>query len=73
MKPNKKQLLVGKIIEQQARFWQSTNDITSPTHTCDIGEFISNEVVFGNLLDEEAAELEEKLIDLYFFVRNLKD
>jgi hypothetical protein len=72
MKSNKKQILVCEEIISQASFWISTNDISSPTHSCDISEMMRNHVVFNDLTDEEASELETKLNDLYYFVRSLK-
>ncbi len=73
MQPNKKQIKVCKIISDQAEFWKGTNDITSPTHGCDIGETLNNSVLFDELTDSEADELETKLIDLLCFVRSLKE
>lgn len=73
MKPNKKQIKACEEIKSQALFWISTNDITSPTHGCDISEMTNNLAIFGNLTESEADELESKLFDLLCFIRTLKD
>ena len=39
MKPSSKQLKIIEFLEQQLKFWKNTNDIGSPTHICDVGEF----------------------------------
>lgn len=39
MKPTPKQIKVIEFLEQQLKFWKSTNDIGSPTHIGDISEF----------------------------------
>ncbi len=72
-KPNRKQIAIAKLIESQANFWQTTNDINSPTHTCDISEIISNLVTFNEISQEEAHKLENILNDLYYFIKNLKN
>jgi hypothetical protein len=71
MKPNKKQIKACEEISSQAKFWISTNDLSSPTHSCDIEEMMSGLVAFGDLTEDEASELEVKLIDLLIFVRSL--
>lgn len=69
MKANTKQISACEEIRSQARFWISTNDLSSPTHFCDISECLN-----GNdlLTESEADELENKLIDLLTFVKSLK-
>ena len=69
MKPNNKQKLICNIIKTQALFWLNTNDINSPTHGCDIEEEINNCVLFNELNDDEANELKEIILELYYFLK----
>ena len=71
MKPNKKQIRAWEEIRSQMGFWQYTNDINSPTHSCDIDEMMRNYVVFGDFTESEADELNVKLQDLLQFVQSL--
>ena len=66
MKPTDKQKIICDIIIEQAKFWQTTNDINSPTHICDIEQSIS---LFNELDDITKAELEEQLVTLYYIVK----
>ena len=70
MKPNKKQITACEQIKSQASFWINTNDLLSPTHGSDISEMIKT---CEELTEDEARELESKLIDLLIFVRSLDD
>lgn len=73
MKPTEKQKIVAKLIQNQGEFWGRTNDINSPTHHCDIDEYI-NIVVFDEIITEkEAAVLETKLNDLLLFIKKLEE
>ena len=71
MKANKIQNYLCDVILNQQSFWRNSNDITSPTHLTDI------EVCFAQLddliSDEEKLEFEEKLKDLYWFIRKFDD
>ena len=58
MKPNHKQKEIFKIIEEQAKFWQQTNDIDSPTHYSDIDSDFNN-------CEHLSEENKEKLTDLF--------
>ena len=70
MKPNKKQLVASHVVKIQASFWQSTNDINSPTHYSDIDQDC---IQFEDKIGEENAKvLAEKLSDLYDFIKKLK-
>jgi len=69
MKPNNKQKLISNIIKTQALFWLNTNDINSPTHSCDVEEEINNHVLFNKLNDDEANELKEMILELYYFLK----
>jgi hypothetical protein len=44
MKPSNKQLELIKFSKSILSTWESTNDITSPTHWNDLQEFIENEL-----------------------------
>ena len=71
MKANKIQSYICDVIYSQADFWKHSNDITSPTHLVDIEEECNAQ--FINLLnDEDIKELENKLTDLYWFIRKFK-
>lgn len=74
MKPNNKQIKICELITEQTQFWQSTNDINSPTHYNDIEETIDNAIFFDDELfsKDEGNILKEKLFDLYNFVKSIK-
>ena len=68
MKANKIQQYLCDVIRSQQDFWKHSNDITSPTHLNDIEEecFIQ----LSNLIsDGDREEFEEKLKDMYRFIR----
>ena len=44
MKPSDKQLELIKFSKSILNTWESTNDITSPTHWNDLQEFVENEL-----------------------------
>jgi hypothetical protein len=44
MKPSNKQLEIIKFCKSILSTWESTNDITSPTHWNDLQEFINTEL-----------------------------
>lgn len=68
MKANKIQKYLCDVIHSQQNFWKYTNDITSPTHLNDIEEVCFAQL--DNLIsDEDREEFEEKLKDLYWFIR----
>ena len=68
MKANKIQQYLCDVINSQADFWKHSNDITSPTHLVDIEEECFAQL--SELLTEkELKEFEEKLKDLYWFIR----
>ena len=72
MKPTEKQKAIAKVVEQQGQFWQSTNDINSPTHYCDIDETLLLLDVEGIITENERDVLAEKLSDVYSFIKNIK-
>ena len=68
MKANKIQQYLCDVIHSQADFWKHSNDITSYTHLVDIEEECFAQL--DNLIsDDDRLEFEEKLQDLYWFIR----
>ena len=68
MKANKLQNYLCDVIVSQQSFWRNSNDITSPTHLTDIEEECFAQL--GNLIkDSDREEFENKLKDLYWFIR----
>ena len=72
MKPNKAQLQVIKAIKDTFSFWEGSNDITSPTHECDIDEtlFAECEDVMN---DGQRYRLSKTLIKALNIIRELND
>ena len=68
MKANKIQQYICDVVRSQQSFWKYSNDITSPTHLCDIEEECFAQL--DNLIsDDDRVKLVEKLQDLYWFIR----
>ena len=68
MEANKVQQCLCDVVHSQQDFWKHSNDITSPTHLVDIEEECFAQL--SELLTEkELKEFEEKLKDLYWFIR----
>lgn len=65
MKPNRLQKEICDAIKHEASFWQNTNDITSPTHLCDIYE----EINLLSISEELSSELKSLLENLYWLIR----
>lgn len=72
MKANKIQQRICDVIQSQQSFWKNSNDITSPTHLVDIEEECFTQL-FDFLTEQERLEFEEKLQDLYWFIRKFDD
>lgn len=72
MKPNAKQTRVGVLIKEQVNFWSYTNDISSPTHSCDIDEVVDNAVFYDEISEPEAEKLKTHLHALLEYFRSLK-
>ena len=68
MKANKIQQMLCDQIHSQQDFWKHSNDITSPTHLTDIEEECQAQLE-DVLTEKEIEEFEEKLTDLYWFIR----
>jgi hypothetical protein len=71
MKPTTKQKFVCTLIEEQVYTWNLTNDIKSDTLMSEMELDISNAILFNSITEEQGKQLQEKLTDLYYFVRNL--
>jgi len=72
MKANKIQNCLCDVILSQQSFWRNSNDITSYTHLTDIEEECFAQL--GNLIkDSDREELENKLKDLYWFIRKFDE
>ena len=68
MKANKIQQYLCDVIHSQQAFWKHSNDITSPTHLNDIKEECYAQL--DNLIsNKDREEFEDKLKDLYWFIR----
>jgi len=68
MKANLTQRCLCDVIFNQVGFWKNSNDITSLTHPSDIADECFAQL--DNLIsDDDRLEFEEKLQDLYWFVR----
>ena len=72
MKPNESQITVIKSIESTLSFWEGTNDINSPTHECDIDEFLFAECE-EILTDDQRYRLSRVLIKALNIIRELND
>lgn len=66
MKPNEQQKRICDLIKSQASFWQSTNDIHSPTHYEDIETEIDN---IEDLNENEKCQLIYIMQTMYDFVK----
>ena len=68
MKANVIQQCLCNIVYSQGGFWKCSNDITSPTHLNDIEEECYAQL-YNLISDEDREEFENKLKDLYWFIR----
>ena len=68
MKANKMQQYLCDIVYEQLNLWKYSNDITSPTHLNDIEEECFAQLC-DFISDEDREEFENKLKDLYWFIR----
>lgn len=68
MKANKIQQYLCDVINSQQSFWKQSNDITSPTHLVNIEEECFAQLYYL-ISEEEREEFENKLKDLYWFIR----
>lgn len=72
MKPTPGQIKLAQYIESQASWWQSTNDIRSPSHYCDISNDLLDLVYEEILTDEEAHEIQKTMEVLYELLKAVK-
>jgi hypothetical protein len=73
MKPTKLQIDIAKLVENQAKFWQSTNDINSPTHYGDIEVDLDDLALdHPELTEEQLRELGDSIRDLYFVIKTIQ-
>lgn len=68
MKANKIQQCLCDIIHSQQDFWKHSDDITSPTHLNDIEEECYVRL-YDLISDENREEFQDRLKDLYWFIR----
>jgi len=66
MKPTAKQLKVIEFLEQQLKFWKSSNDIGSPTHVGDIGEF--SQFLSDTFTQDEIQDIDILTHELYLSI-----
>ena len=72
MKPTEKQIKVIDTILSIIKTWKSTNDIDSPTHSCDIHDFLyadleSEDIIRPSITDD----LEIRLADLLYAIQTV--
>jgi hypothetical protein len=70
MKPTPKQLKVIEFLEQQLKFWKNTNDIGSPTHIGDIGEF--SQFLSDYFTQEEIKDIDILTTELYLSITEIE-
>ena len=68
MKANRIQQEICDVIRSQASFWKDSNDISSPTHLCDIDEELFSQLL-DDVSDDDRYRLGRMLEKLYWFVR----
>lgn len=74
METNRIQKHICNFILDQVTWWRDSNDIDSPTHTCDLECRIDDIVEDEGWLDEDTAHsLEEHLRGLLSEIRNMKE
>jgi len=67
MKPTENQQKLAELVKGQAEFWIETNDISSPTHLCDLEQDI-DEIEF--LSEDEKSKFCDMLLGILNFIRN---
>jgi len=60
---------ICKIIKEQAEFWETSNNIESHTHHCDISESVN----IDEFTEDEKLLIEFKLVELYMFVKEIRN
>lgn len=72
MKPTPGQIKLAQYIESQASWWQTTNDLRSPTHYCDISNDLSELVYEEAITEDESVEIIKTMEVLYELVKAVK-
>lgn len=71
MKPTVLQTKVIELCEGQLAFWKGTNDISSPTHFCDIDSDFDNFSINNNISEEKLWSVKKSLEKLLKDIRDL--
>ena len=70
MKPTEKQIKVIDTILSIIKTWKSTNDIDSPTHSCDIHDFLYADLESEDIITPSITEeLEDTLRNLLYTIQ----
>ena len=72
MKPNKKQIEVSKLIENLAKKWQNTEDISHQAHINAVGKEMLLTEISADLNEGEAATIENMIVRIYAYIRDLR-
>ena len=68
MKPNKKQNEMIELVNQMSKYWQSTNDIDSPSHYT----LIEEETRKLDLTEDDEERFIEALSQVYHLIKIMK-
>lgn len=72
MKPTEKQIKVIDSILSIIETWKNTNDIYSPTHSCDMHQFIYADLGADDIITQfYCKEIEYKLEDLLYTIQEV--
>lgn len=71
MKPSTKQLLVIKAIANELSFWETSNDIHSPSHATSIDEAMNMLELDNVLTEQESNELAKALCKVWALIAGL--
>lgn len=72
MKPTERQKKVCEAIMNQISYWQTSNDITSPTHDTDIEDCLWAELE-GVITDRDIHNIERELEKLLQYIRRVEN
>lgn len=72
MQPNDKQKKVIEELVSMIRFWQTTNDIDSPSHECLMEEDIDSLIFELDIKANHSHRLNELLEELLELIRDIK-
>lgn len=72
MKPTEKQIKVIDTILSIIKTWKSTNDIVSPTHNCDMHDFLYADLECEDIICSSVTdELEDALRGLLYTIQTV--